>query len=243
MIIKFLNEKKSNFKFILKLLVLIFAFKVKNLLGQSQELLLAKYKPAILNQTNTADSCDYLSDQEKKTIQICNLARTNGKLFVDNILLNYPEIIANMDNNKYVGSLLTQMEKISNLPLLYPDYFYYKLAKQHATEMGLSGKTGHHGSEERFSKMMKKTDALKCGENCDYGYDKALDIVLHLLIDDGIASLGHRKNILDKDFNTIGVSIMPHQKYEYNCVQLFAAKGLKSEISLMDKILFWKKNK
>ena len=208
---------------------------------QTQQALLKKYTTDLLEQANTADTSNYLTDEEKKVIQICNLARINGKLFKENILLHWPDIAEHLDNNKYIGSLLTEIEKVKNLPLLQPNYYFHVLAKQHATDMGISGQAGHKGSEQRFNKMIKKTAAYKCGENCDYGYDKAIDIVMHLLIDDGVVSLGHRKSILDKDFNSIGVSIMPHQKYEYNCVQMFAATGQKQELSFWKKMFFWKK--
>ena len=242
MLLSLKKTNRTNVKLSLKLLVFGILFITKNIYGQSLEVLLAKYKPEILKQANTADTCTYLTEQEKKTIQLCNLARINGKLFKENLILNYPEVAGNLNNNKYVSSLLKDIEKINNLPLLQPNYFYYHLAKQHATDMGISGQVGHNGSDQRFNKMIKKTAAYKCSENCDYGYDKAIDIVMHLLIDDGVVSLGHRKSILDKDFNSIGVSIMSHKKYEYNCVQLFAATGEKQELSFWKKMLFWKKN-
>jgi uncharacterized protein YkwD len=45
--------------------------------------------------------------------------------------------------------------------------------------------------------------------------------VLQLLIDEGIEDLGHRNNILNPRFNSIGVSIKPHKSYDYNCVMSF----------------------
>ena len=55
-------------------------------------------------------------------------------------------------------------------------------------------------------------------ENCSYGYQDALSIVITLLIDDGIKDLGHRKNILNESYNSVGVAIRPHKKYRVNCV-------------------------
>ena len=56
------------------------------------------------------------------------------------------------------------------------------------------------------------------GENCSYGYEQAIDIVLTLMIDEGIKDVGHRKNILSEDFNAVGVAIRPHKNYRINCV-------------------------
>ncbi|MCZ6692800.1 MAG: CAP domain-containing protein, partial [Bacteroidetes bacterium] len=66
------------------------------------------------------------------------------------------------------------------------------------------------------------------GENCAYGLYSPLDIVMGLLIDEGVSDLGHRKNILNPDYKVIGVAIRPHKSYGTNCVQDFAG-GVKGE--------------
>jgi uncharacterized protein YkwD len=55
-------------------------------------------------------------------------------------------------------------------------------------------------------------------ENCDYGNNKAFDIVMSLLIDEDVPSLGHRENILDPEYKYVGTSIQPHKRYDWNCV-------------------------
>jgi len=65
------------------------------------------------------------------------------------------------------------------------------------------------------------TKYMEVGENIYYGEFTAEEIVLQLLIDEGIEDLGHRKNILNPRFNSIGVSIKPHKSYVYNCVMSF----------------------
>jgi len=59
-------------------------------------------------------------------------------------------------------------------------------------------------------------------ENCDYGSTEPLEIVMSLLIDDGIASLGHRKNILHPGLNYVGIAIEKHKTYGVNCVMDFS---------------------
>jgi hypothetical protein len=44
-----------------------------------------------------------------------------------------------------------------------------------------------------------------------------LEIVLQLLIDEDVPSLGHRRILLEK-YQTIGVSIQPHSHYGFNAV-------------------------
>lgn len=41
---------------------------------------------------------------------------------------------------------------------------------------------------------------------------------MNLLIDEGVKTLGHRKNILDPHAKVIGVSIQPHNLYKHICV-------------------------
>jgi hypothetical protein len=55
------------------------------------------------------------------------------------------------------------------------------------------------------------------GECCDYGHNDALEIVLSLLIDEGIPSLGHRDVCLS-NYVKLGVAIQPHKRYGTNTV-------------------------
>jgi len=65
---------------------------------------------------------------------------------------------------------------------------------------------------------------MQVGENCSYGFETAIDIVLSLLIDEGVKNKGHRQNILSEDFNSIGVAIRPHITYRVNCVMDFGRR-------------------
>ena len=46
----------------------------------------------------------------------------------------------------------------------------------------------------------------------------AVEIVITLLIDEGVKGEGHRINILNEEFNSVGVAIYPHKTYKTNCV-------------------------
>ncbi len=47
-----------------------------------------------------------------------------------------------------------------------------------------------------------------------YRMNTAKDIVLQLLIDDRVSSLGHRKICLDARYSKIGVSVSPHKEWD-----------------------------
>ena len=63
------------------------------------------------------------------------------------------------------------------------------------------------------------------GENCSYGFEEAISIVITLLIDEDIEGVGHRKNILNPGYNSVGVAIRPHKDYQFNCVMDFGQKN------------------
>ena len=60
-------------------------------------------------------------------------------------------------------------------------------------------------------------------ENICYGSRDARSIVVMLLVDAGVGSRGHRKNILSPDFAVAGAAFGPHAGYGAMCVIDFAA--------------------
>lgn len=66
--------------------------------------------------------------------------------------------------------------------------------------------------------------AYYAGENINYGGTVPLDKVLRLLIDDGISSRGHRKNLLNTNYKISGIYTGDHSKYTTETVQIFAGR-------------------
>lgn len=162
------------------------------------------------------------SKEEQKVILIMNLARHNGTVFWDSIAAPY--IRENeMAASSYVKSLERDLKEVRDLPALKPDEILRRAAQKHAVSSGRAGTLGHDspaGSFESRLKHVLKTHHFVL-ENCDYGSGDALDIVMNLLIDEGIPGVGHRKNIFHPDTDAVGVSIAPHKSYDHNCVQVF----------------------
>jgi len=177
-----------------------------------------KWDESVLNRANTAVHAEFLNEDEKKVIFITNLARADGPLFAETFLKQYM-ILKDMKGNKYTRSLFRELQEVKDLPMLLPEKELYNVARDHATRSGMKGFEGHKGFKNRYGPVMTKY--MEVGENIYYGKYTAEEIVLQLLIDEGIEDLGHRKNILNPRFNSIGVSIKPHKSYSYNCVMSF----------------------
>ncbi len=171
-----------------------------------------------IKQAKTAEDADLLSEDEKKVILYANLARANGRLFASTFLDEYIRI-KKLKPNSYTRSLYDDLQQIRDLPMLLPERDLYKVAREHASWSGKKGYEGHKGFKQRFTPLMEKYTEV--GENIYYGPYTPLEIVIQLLIDEGIEDLGHRKNLLSPKFNSIGVAIKPHKTYEYNCVMGF----------------------
>lgn len=163
---------------------------------------------------NTAANARYMSDDEKEVIYILNLLRTNPVLFTNTVLQKYPDLnhqgfLRNIDEYR---SLLDTLQKTKPLPLLYPDSLCFVSAQCHAISSGQASYVGH----DRQTKECKSKFRF-FGECCDYGNKEPLSILMSLLIDRNVPSLGHRYMCLGP-YGKIGVSIQPHKGYGTNTV-------------------------
>jgi len=172
----------------------------------------------------TLGSVHYLTENEKKVIYFCNLARLNGKVFAQNIIAPYAEKIRETQNS-YVTSLMADLQNLpANLHVYRPSESLSKVAKIHAEDMGRVGGVGHDSSDGTpcFTRIKKYNKGGAQAENCSYGIQDPLDIVIDLLIDEGVSSKGHRKNILSSAYLFIGTGIASHKTYGTNCVMDFS---------------------
>ena len=89
-------------------------------------------------------------------------------------------------------------------------------ARELVLEQGPTGQTGHrgpNGSNMRDRILKFGLHQSLIGEIINYGDEKPRWTVMQLLIDDGVPSRGHRKNIFNPDFHTAGAATGPHAEY------------------------------
>ena len=82
------------------------------------------------------------------------------------------------------------------------------------------GAVGHGNPASRINRY--GTWAASWGENISYGKANARDVVMALIIDDGLPERKHRANIFAAKFNYAGAAYGPHARYGSVCSIDFA---------------------
>jgi uncharacterized protein YkwD len=189
---------------------------------------------------DTAANEDYLSPAEKDVILEMNMARADPKKYAElyikpmlqynwggpfgaNSYLAPGETVytSTQEGKNGIQSCINDLSKRSKMPPLLPAKGLFLAAKDHASDTGPKGITGHTGSDkssmgQRINRYGKWDGGA--GENISYGHNIGRDIVVQLLVDDGVSNRGHRNNILNKSFKYAGGSIDKHSKFTYLCV-------------------------
>lgn len=187
---------------------------------------------------NTAKNASYLTPIEKEVIYEINLFRTNPAKYArdyivplakyyERKILHYPNDNSIMTNEgiKALNECVNVLKKASPLPIMQPSKSLSLAANDHQKDQAKTGKTGHTGGDN--SDMKERVERygewqVRIAENIAYGNTSARQIIIFLLIDDGVKSRGHRANLLHPDFNTVGVACGKHPVYETMCVMDFA---------------------
>jgi len=173
------------------------------------------FTPQEIASANTAINEIYRTQEEKDIFLYNNLARMYPKKFFNlyKAFATATDQLHLLSTDHYFKTLATDLQNNPPAEPLLPDKVMFELAECWALESGAKGLVGH--------------DRVSCkggfsGENCAYGYSTGLDIVMQLLIDHGIESLGHRKNMLNPSYKGLGVAIRDHAGYRHCAVQDFS---------------------
>jgi hypothetical protein len=187
---------------------------------------------------DTASNVSYLSPVEKDIILEMNKARTDPKKYAElyikpmiqwfggpfgeNSYLAPGKVYTSTNEGKNgIQSCINDLSRRQSIKLLMPAQGLFLAAKDHVKDTGSKGITGHTGSDgssmgQRINRYGKWEGSA--GENISYGHNIGRDIVVQLIIDDGVSSRGHRNNILNEKFKYTGAAIGNHSGYTHMCV-------------------------
>ena len=205
----------------------------------------SKPNPAIQDTANwdidsldTARKVDYLSEIEKDVILEMNKARSNPQKYAELYLVPFAKkfrsdgtymkngvMMLTHEGVAVVNECIKEMSAKKAVGILRPEKGLSLAAQSHATSQAKAGQIGHNGTDgsTTFSRIQKYGVFRAAGENISYGCKDGQEIVMQLLIDDGVKGRGHRKNIFNSAFTQTGVGYAEgHKVYKTECVITYA---------------------
>lgn len=189
---------------------------------------------------NTAQNAVYLDELEKQIILELNKVRSNPKRYAEDYmeelrtafsgkLYIYPgqEPVKSQEGVHPLEECIQVLNSTTPMPILKPAEGLFKAADELVADQQKHGGIGHitrNGSTpqkriERYGEW-----DICSAEDITYGSFEARQIVIALLIDDGVPDRSHRKNILNPCFTFTGVAHGKHPSYLTMCVIDYAGQ-------------------
>jgi hypothetical protein len=189
----------------------------------------------------------YLSELEQDVLAEINLARTAPgdyaayvaawRPYFEYKRLTLPgkEPVRTAEGVAAVDDAVRFLEGAAAVGPLNPSRGMSAAARDHVTDMGPIGAIGHLGmdgsdTDERLSRYgdWASFKGETIGEVICYGPTSAREIVIQLIVDDGVPSRAHRATLFEPTFRFAGVSCGPHAQFGSFCVVTFASNYIDS---------------
>lgn len=163
-----------------------------------------------------------LTQMELQVLMELNAARTAPARYAEAYIKGSSDDADSTEASRECYAELMQAEAAGALTL---SEAMSKAAEYLVKDQGPRGAIGHLTSDglDPFQRLEKYgTWQKSAAENISYGSYHAREVVVGLLIDEGVPSRGHRENILNPAFTKVGISCGDHKKYGTMCVMIFA---------------------
>jgi hypothetical protein len=162
-------------------------------------------------------------DTSSEFIAEMNLARTQPQVYARIVAQRGPAMGC---SPRDVAEAVRFLEKQRPLHAFVHSPGLSQAALAHVLDTGPRGIRSHRGSDgssvSRRAARFGRWD-LRVGENIYFGRGSARDAVVALIVDQGVRSRGHRRNIFDKGYRYAGAATGGHAMYGGMAVTDFAA--------------------
>lgn len=180
------------------------------------------------------------SDLEQQLLDELNRARTNPAKYADYLesTLAYYDglkfrrptdtsILLTREGAAAVREAIRVLRSTPSMPALRLSAGMTQGARDHVRDQGPRGKLDHEGTDgsmawDRVDRYGKWSGRVS--ENMSFGPETGRDVVAALIVDDGVRSRGHRKNIFDPAIRLAGIACGSHRTYRRMCDVVHASK-------------------
>ncbi|MEO1258124.1 MAG: LysM peptidoglycan-binding domain-containing protein [Bacteroidota bacterium] len=150
----------------------------------------------------TKAAARYMTADEIEMVNEINLVRSNPIGYIKYIEAYKREIQAGRGFGSVdaCNELIAELRRTPPMSILQPTECIYRAAKKHGLDQKSTGSTDHVGTDGSYpwDRVRKECPEMRDGnENIAGGPSSVREILMTLLIDDGIANRGHRRTLLD----------------------------------------------
>lgn len=170
-----------------------------------------------------------VSEVDKKVWSLHNDVRKDPKMFIpdltamleqfDGMLLKRQGKVTlrTKEGKEAVSEAIQYLKNQSAVNPLKWNSHIYKACQDHVNDIGPKGLIQHDSSDGKTGvkeRLRKYGNVISCyGENLSFHCEEAVEIMLQLIVDDGVPNRGHRENIFNPEFNVVSCFTGTHKDF------------------------------